>query len=92
MNVNRERFVNIVESYNKTVKHMRTFKELFYAVRYVFKSYFPSDTELVSPEVKKILANPENRKKYLNAVEKLSKGSPMEEVKLEDGSSMTLVS
>ena len=37
----------------------------------VFHDFFSSDTEIMSKDIKKIMANPEDRKRYLNAVKEL---------------------
>ncbi len=48
----------------------------------VFNSYFVTNTDVMSQDVKEILAHPEDRKKYLDAIEKL-KSEKKEEVEIE---------
>ena len=44
------------------------------AVLEVITSFFRSDMDIVSPEAKEIMSNPADRKKYVDAVEKLKSG------------------
>ncbi|MEX2410969.1 MAG: hypothetical protein WD607_06275 [Candidatus Paceibacterota bacterium] len=37
----------------------------------VLNDFFNSDTEVMSKDIKKIMSNPEDKKKYLNAIKQL---------------------
>ena len=52
---------------------MAIFRELTISMRNVLETFFGSDTEVMSSRVKDIMANPEDKKKYLDALEKLRK-------------------
>ncbi|MFD2200562.1 hypothetical protein [Shivajiella indica] len=57
----------------------------------VFNSYLVSNTDVMSPEVKEIMANPEDRKKYLEAINTLkSKEAAEVKIKLSTKKEMTL--
>tara|TARA_R110002124_G_scaffold89436_1_gene228552 strand:- start:515 stop:727 length:213 start_codon:yes stop_codon:yes gene_type:complete len=65
---------------------MTIYLNLKRAILDVFESLFVSDMDVVSPEAKKIIANPEDRKLYIDAVERLKKGEVQEEtIKLSTG-------
>lgn len=52
---------------------MTVIRELAISMRNVLETFFGSDTEVMSSRVKDIMANPEDKKKYLDALEKLRK-------------------
>lgn len=52
---------------------MTLLKELSINMLSVLDTFFGSDTDLMSNEVKDIMANPEDRKSYLKALENLKK-------------------
>lgn len=52
---------------------MNIIKKIWVAIRFVLKTFFGSGTEIMSDEVKEILANPIDKKKYLDALVKLRK-------------------
>lgn len=58
----------------------------------VFDAYFPTDLDLISPEAKQILGNPEDKKKYLDAIDRMREGSKREILVLHNGKELTLVS
>ena len=43
------------------------------AVREILGSFFDSDMDVMSPEARKIFSNEDDKKKYVDAVEKLKK-------------------
>ncbi|HTK20369.1 MAG TPA: hypothetical protein VL442_12665 [Mucilaginibacter sp.] len=58
-----------------------------------FVSYFDSDTDVMSDDAKKIFANEDDRKKYIEAVEKLKNSNTKEEtIVLSNHEKVTLVS
>ena len=62
------------------------------AVRSVLDSYFSSDMDVMSTEAKEIFSNPDDRKKYLEAVKRLSGSSHEEKIILSTKEEITLVS
>ena len=60
---------------------MSVLKSILKEVIKVFNSYFVTNTDVMSPDVKEIMSNPEDRKKYLEAINAL-KSKEMEEVKI----------
>lgn len=68
------------------------FSSIFSATRRLLKAAFVSEYEIMSDEVREILSNPEDREKFMDAVDKIkNSGSQKESVKLEDGTILTLV-
>lgn len=61
---------------------MSDLKPILKEVIKVFNSYFVTNTDVMSPDVKEIMANPEDRKKYFDAINALKSGKE-EEVKIE---------
>ncbi|MFC0264543.1 hypothetical protein [Fontibacter flavus] len=61
---------------------MSDLKPILKEVIKVFNSYFVTNTDVMSPDVKEIMANPEDRKKYFDAINTLKSGKE-EEVKIE---------
>lgn len=67
----------------------RILKDAFNQVHY----YFDLEDGILSSEAKKILSNPNDREKYLKAIEKMKKENKEEEtIILENGEEITLVS
>jgi len=63
------------------------------AVGGILGIYFTSDMDVMSDEAKKIFSNDEDRKKYIDAVEKLKNPENKEEpITLSTGEKITLVS
>lgn len=52
---------------------MTIIKELSISMSNILETFFGSDTDVMSNRVKDIMANPEDKKTYLNALEKLRK-------------------
>lgn len=53
--------------------------------------YFVTNTDVMSPDVKEILAHPEDRKKYLDAINTFKSGEKEEvKIRLSTKSEMTL--
>jgi len=50
---------------------MSILREINISIQNVLETFFGSDTEVMSNKVKDILAHPEDRKKYLEAIEQL---------------------
>lgn len=50
---------------------MTVIQQIKNAVGNVIETYFSSDLDVMSHEAKRIMSNPEDKKKYLEAVEKL---------------------
>ena len=50
---------------------MTIIKELSISMRNVLETFFGSDTDVMSNRVREIMANPEDRKNYLNALKRL---------------------
>lgn len=58
----------------------------------ILSSYFISDMDVMSEDAKKIFANEVDRKKYIEAVEKLKNDSKEETIILSNNEKITLVS
>jgi len=72
---------------------MEVIKIITRAMGSILGSYFISDMDVMSEEAKKIFANEEDRKKYIEAVEKLkSTDSKQETITLSTREKITLVS
>lgn len=71
---------------------MNTIKHFLKVMGTVADRYFASDMEVISPEARRILSNPDDKKKYLDAVERLKGQSKKETIKLSTGETITLVS
>lgn len=52
---------------------MTIFKELSLSIKNVLETFFGSDTDVMSNRVKDIMSNPDDKKSYLEALEKLRK-------------------
>ena len=50
---------------------MSIFEELNIAIHNVLDAFFASDTDVMSRKVKQILANPEDKEKYLKALKEI---------------------
>ncbi|MDB5013758.1 MAG: hypothetical protein JWQ25_1960 [Daejeonella sp.] len=72
---------------------MDILKQITHAMGNVIGSFFASDMDVMSREARKILSNPEDREKYIKAVESL-KESPnrTEKITLSNHETITLVS
>jgi len=57
---------------------MTVIQQIKNAVGNVIESYFSSDLDIMSHEAKRILSNPEDKKKYMDAVEKLKNSEEKE--------------
>ena len=71
---------------------MSILHEIYHAVKDVINTYLPSESDLISTEVKEILSDPDDKKSYLNAIDKMKKGSKEETITLHNGKKLTLVS
>ncbi|TVP42764.1 MAG: hypothetical protein EA341_19190 [Mongoliibacter sp.] len=69
---------------------MSVIKPILKEVVKVFHSYFVTTTDVMSPDVKEIMANPEDKKKYFDAIEKLKSGEEEVKIKLSTKKEMTL--
>ncbi len=62
------------------------------AIKNVIKTFFASDSELMSDEVRQILSNPEDAKKYKDAIKKIGEGTEQSiTITLSDNRELTLV-
>ncbi len=52
---------------------MSIIKELSISMKNLLETFFGSDTDVMSNRVKEIMANPDDKKNYLEALEKLRK-------------------
>jgi archaellum biogenesis ATPase FlaH len=57
---------------------MTVIQQIKAAVGNVMETYFSSDLDVMSQEAKRIMSNPEDKKKYIEAVEKLKTSSEKE--------------
>ncbi|MCR8559292.1 hypothetical protein KXD93_16665 [Mucilaginibacter sp. BJC16-A38] len=72
---------------------MEVIKLIGQALGNVLGSYFNSDMDVMSPEAKKIFSNEEDKKKYVEAVERLKYTRDKEEtITLSTNEKITLVS
>ncbi|TZF85992.1 hypothetical protein FW774_02720 (plasmid) [Pedobacter sp. BS3] len=72
---------------------MKVLKQIQQVVGDVIESYFYSDLDVMSSEAKRIFSNPEDKKKYIDAVEKLKNTRSKEEtIILSNNRKITLVS
>lgn len=72
---------------------MNILTEIYEAICYVLKTYvFPDDGNLLPNETRKILNHPEDRIKYLNAVDRLRNGEESVTIELHTGKTLTLCS
>ncbi|MDB5019166.1 MAG: hypothetical protein JWQ28_293 [Pedobacter sp.] len=74
---------------------MSIIKELLISMRNVLETFFGSDTDVMSNRVREIMANPADKKKYLDALERLRKleneGKPgVEKIKLSNNEELEL--
>lgn len=68
------------------------FYQISDALKNVIKTFFSSDLDIMSDEVRQILSNPEDAKKYKNAVKEIEKNNlPSITITLSDKSELTLV-
>ncbi|MGJ7031038.1 hypothetical protein [Niabella hirudinis] len=67
-------------------------KQIFFAAEGTLQELFGSDSDVVSPEVKRILSNPKDRDEYIEALQKLEKEKKEVTIQLSDGDTLTLVS
>ena len=71
---------------------MTVIQQIKNAVGNVIETYFSSDLDLMSQEAKRILSNPEDKKKYLDAVEKLKTSDTKEiTIRLSNKEEITLI-
>lgn len=66
---------------------MSILEELNIAVHHVLDVFFASDTDVMSRKVKQIMANPEDKEKYLNALKAIKE---MEEKGQQGAKTITL--
>lgn len=72
---------------------MNVLKQIQRALNRVIEIYFNSDLDVMSSEAKEILSNPEDRRKYIEAVDRLKKNHGLEEtITLSNKREITLVS
>ena len=68
------------------------FSQISGAIRNVIRIFFTTDLDVMSDEVRQILANPEDAKKYREAIKKIETGTESEvKIELSDKSELTLV-
>lgn len=68
-----------------------TLTEIYEAICYVLETYaFPDDGNLLPKETRNILNHPEDRVKYLNAIDRLRNGEEIVTIELHTGKSLTL--
>lgn len=72
---------------------METLKNIGFALSNVIGSYFKSDLDVMSDEVRTIMSNPDDKRKYIEAVDKLRSpnASTSEEVTFSTGKKITLI-
>lgn len=59
----------------------------------ILESFFGSDLDVMSPEAKRIFSNSEDKRKYIEAIEKLKNSDTNEEtITLSNNETITLVS
>ncbi|GAB2784402.1 hypothetical protein GCM10027275_30740 [Rhabdobacter roseus] len=69
-----------------------TILQILGAAKGVFETTFSTDMDIMSPEAKQIMSNPEDKKKYIEAIESLRDTSGQEKtIELSTGK-ITLVS
>lgn len=61
------------------------------AMRRVMDTFLSSDLDVMSSEVRDILSNPEDAKKYKEAVTKIEKGEKEVTIELSNNSKLTLI-
>lgn len=73
---------------------MEVIKIITQSLGYILTSYFGSDMDVMSDNAKKIFSNKEDRKKYIEAVEKLKNTPDLKEqtITLSNNETITLVS
>jgi len=71
---------------------MSILQEIYHAVKVVFETYLPAENDLISPEVREILADPHDKQSYLDAIDNMRNGSTRETITLHNGKQLTLVS
>jgi len=68
-------------------------EEIYEAIYYVIETYlFPDDGDLLPKETRNILNHPEDRKKYINACDRLKNGEESVTIELHTGKTLTLYS
>lgn len=72
---------------------MNILTEIYEAICYVLETYvFPDDGNLLSKETRIILNHPEDRKKYINACDRLRNGEESVTIELHTGKVLTICS
>lgn len=73
---------------------MSIFNQIINAVGNVIGSFFSNDMDVMSPEARRILSNPEDREKYMEAVQFLKEHpeKKQKEITLSNNEKLTLVS
>ncbi len=61
------------------------------AVKNVLRTFFASDLDVMSDEVREILSNPEDAQKYKDAVRQIESGETEVTIKLSGNRELTLV-
>jgi len=79
------------------MKALRRLMSIWKELGNIYELYFSSDMDIISPKAKRILSNPEDRKKYMEAVKRLKENQDKadynnkETVKLSNNEEITLV-
>ena len=69
---------------------MEIFDRIYQAVKNVFIEFIWDDMPIISKEAQEILSHPEDRKLYIDAIERLRNGSKEETITLHTGNTITL--
>lgn len=72
---------------------METIKSVARSLEDIFRSYFSPNMDVMSDEAKKIFSNEDDKRKYIEAVEKLKNSKSKEEtITLSTNETITLIS
>jgi|GEM_PF-3505693 len=70
---------------------MKIFSTILHEMFEVIKNYFSGDVEVMDDKVRVIMGDPEKKKEFLKAIDRLEEGSEKESVKVSDNMSIDIV-
>lgn len=70
---------------------MKYLKEIFEQISNIFWMVFENDLDVLSRLGRKILSNPDDLKKYRNAIKRIENGESEVEIELSNGEKITLI-
>lgn len=70
---------------------LKTFSTILHEMYLVTRKYFSRDVEVMDYKVRVIMGDPEKKKEFLKAIDRLKEGSEKENIKVSDNMSIDIM-